>query len=134
MSIEIIELDTIDSEEIQNFVSACEEDVEQIFPHFDLDECLLGSGYKLMSDNKMVGLFIYLSKGLEAHVELDYLLPEYQDQGIGKEFLLEKIDDFRKEGYEQIISLTNNQRHKEYLGSLGFKQSEKHPDRFFFAL
>ena len=130
MDFEIVDIEDMTSEDVMAFIEKHGDDIETIFPHFDIDEVDLGSGYKLTSGGRIIGLFIYIPKGLEAHVELDYLIAEFQDQGIGKEFLQRKISEFRDEGYEEIISLTNFDRHKEYLKSLGFRQSNEHPDRF----
>lgn len=134
MTFDIIHLESLFSPEIVAFIEKHEEDIESIFPHFDLEEVELGSGYKLMADETIIGLFLYMPKGLEAHIELDYLVEKYQDQGIGKEFFERKIAEFREEGYEEIISLTDHDRHRAYLEMLGFRQSKEHPDRFRLTL
>ena len=54
--------------------------------------------------------------------------------GIGNAFFAEKVNDFRKDGFELIISVTENPKHKKYLKELGFTKSNLHNTRFEYSI
>ncbi|MCG8574265.1 MAG: GNAT family N-acetyltransferase [Flavobacteriales bacterium] len=130
MDIRITELKDIYDPEFQTFFNEWQSDIEQFFTHFDLEESGLCVVYKLEVEDVMAGVFLYIPKGLEAHIEIDYLIPIYRDLGIGKEFFSQKEAQFKSEGFEKMVSLTDDEAHKNYLLSLGFEKSTKHPHRY----
>ena len=91
MDFEIVDIEDMTSEDVMAFIEKHGDDIETIFPHFDIDEVDLGSGYKLTSGGRIIGLFIYIPKGLEAHVELDYLIAEFQDD---RDTMMSKVSEF----------------------------------------
>ena len=119
-----------DSEEFTSFLKAWSDDIESYFPDFSIYDITFAAIYLVKVNNESAGLFIYQDKGEELHIEVDYIIPKLRNKGIGKEFFNEKLDTFRKEGFEIIISVSDNDVHQKYLKSLGFKQSKKHHSRF----
>ncbi|UKN02906.1 GNAT family N-acetyltransferase [Paracrocinitomix mangrovi] len=109
-------------------------EIEKIFPDFAIEETDFATVFLLKIEGNPVGIFIYQEKGDQLHVEVDYLIEKYRDQGIGQQFFDHKINDFKNEGFLEITSVTTNDIHKKYLFELGFTKSEAHNDMFVLSL
>ena len=123
-----------DAEECQTFLSAHYDELGEIFPDFSVDDAVFCSVDLLKIKEEIIGVLVYLGKGEELHIEMDYLIPSYRDQGIGKKMFAQKIQDFKAKGYRSIMALTDNQNHKDYLISNGFKTSSKNPLQYEMEL
>lgn len=123
-----------DAEECQTFVNAHYDELEEIFPDFSVDDAVFCTVNLLKMKQETIGIFIYLGKGEQLHIEMDYLVPHFRDQGIGKKIFAQRKQDFKAEGYKTIIVLTHNQAHKNYLLATGFKFSSKNPLQYELAL
>ena len=121
-------------ENYRTFLEQWIHEIEEIFPHFNEEDIHNANVYILEYGGINAGLFIYLQKGDELHVEVDYLIPEFRDLGVGQLFFKRKIEEFSDRGYKTIISLTNDDEHRKYLLDVGFKLSSSHPDRYIMEL
>ena len=83
-----------------------------------------------ISISLIAGLFVYQDKGEELHVEIDYLIPQYRNQHVGEQFFERKLNDFRKDGFEVIIAVTEHEEFIRYLQRVGFERSKMHNSRF----
>ena len=118
------------SEDFLRFLDLWADDIGNIFPDFSLHESTFATVFHLKVNDEPSGLFIYQAKGDELHIEVDFLVPKYRDQNIGKDFFERKKEDFKRAGFKMIIMLSENDSHKEYLQDLGFKASKRHSSRF----
>lgn len=123
-----------ESEEFLRFLDLWSEDVEVYFPDFSIHDITFATVLLLKINSKPSGLFIYQDKGEELHIDLDYLIPDYRNMGIGDSFFRKKLDDFKKDGFEIIISVSENPVHQKYLKELGFEQSKLHNTRFEYTI
>jgi hypothetical protein len=119
-----------DSEECQRFLHIWSTDIDQVFPDFSIHEIDFATIYLLIVNNEPAGLFVYQSKGEELHIDVDYLIPKYRYQEVGKNFFDEKMQDFVKNGFEVVVAASDNKKHQEYLKSVGFTTSKRHPSLF----
>lgn len=119
-----------DSEEYLRFINRWADEIDEIFPDFSIHESTFATIFQLKVNNEPSGIFIYQDKGDELHIEVDYLVPKFRDQGIGIEFFNQKKADFKEDGFNTIVMTSENDVHQEYLKSLGFKPSRRHHTRF----
>jgi GNAT superfamily N-acetyltransferase len=113
---------------IQTFFDQYLNDIEFFFPDFDIEEISLSEIEILIIDDKCCGVIIYHGKGEEMHIELDYVIKEFRNLGIGQSYIPELFTQFKKLGYKEVFAKTGNDRHKIYLDGLGFNSSKSHPD------
>ena len=111
-----------------------EDEVDEIFPHFDKDNIDMAEISILNADDQDIGVFMAEYKGEELHVVVDYVIPEYRDIGVGEEYFAQKIEDYKKMGFKNIVALTDDAKHREYLTRCGFQNSAKHNDLFELGL
>lgn len=123
-----------ESEEFIRFLHHWSDDIELHFPNFSIYDITFATVYLLKVNTKPSGLFIYQDKGEQLHIDLDYLIPEYRDMGIGNSFFEKKMDDFKKEGFEIIIAVSENPIYTKYLKELGFVRSNLHNTRFEYTI
>jgi predicted GNAT family acetyltransferase len=120
--------------EIVEFLTIHSSEIETYFPHFEIEDSYYSSAYILKDNAKIIGVFIYQSKGEELHVDLDFVISEFRDKGIGADFFKNKINEFRNYGFTMIVALTSNEKHIRYLNECAFKKSSMHPDRYELSL
>lgn len=131
-----IEIESLNhnSEEFTRFLMAWGEEIESIFPDFSEEEATFASICLIKVQSQPSGLFVYQAKGEEAHVEVDYIIPKYRDQGIGRKFFAETLEIFKQKGFDVIVISTENQVHIDYISEAGFKRSKMHHSRFELRL
>lgn len=123
-----------DAEECQTFLNAHYDELGEIFPDFSVDDAVFCTVNLLKMKEEIIGVLIYLGKGEQLHIEMDYLIPSFRNQGIGKNMFAQKKQDFKAQGYKSIMALTDNQVHKDYLLAIGFKSSSKNSIQYEFEL
>lgn len=117
-----------------SFYDKWQGDIEKFFPHFSEDDAMFSEILLISIENELAGAFVYQDKGTELHIDLDYVSPDFRNQGIGQDFFLQMKQTFTKSGFKSMLTLTNNGDHAEYLLSVGFKRSLKHPDLYIMEL
>ena len=123
-----------DDPDFVEFMTTNAPDIFKYFPHYSDEDAEYGEILVLTYQDEIIGAFVYTIKGNEIHVETDYLIEEYRDQGIGKSFFENRIKEYQKEGISLIVALTNNDVHVAYLKDIGFKPSPLYKDRFELQL
>ena len=116
------------------FFTSNQEDIEAFFPDFDSEELSFSEIHILEIESKLAGIFIYQVKGESVHIELDYVIPDFRNQGIGQAFIPEMLDQFKTSGFRIVYACTANDDHKRYLASLGFTNSKNQSELFEFPL
>lgn len=121
--------------EVQLFYLKWMNEIKNYFPHFSPDEIQMSEVLLLEYENNTVGLFMYEAKGPEMHIEVDYLIPELRDIGVGRTFFDKKAIGFKQQGFKKLVALTNHPKHRHYLSNdVGFVLSAKHPDLYEMIL
>lgn len=121
--------------EVQLFYNQWMTEIKNYFPHYSPDEIELSEVLLLEYEGKTVGLFMYEAKGPEMHIEVDYLIPELRDIGVGRAFFNKKAIGFKQQGFKKLVALTNHPKHRNYLSNdVGFVLSPKHPDLYEMIL
>ena len=127
--LKIQEVDS-DNEEFTSFFKEKEQDIEQYFPHYSEEDAERGFVLILKVEETVIGAFVYQTKGQEVHIDLDYVIPNFRDKGIGMQLFEQKTADFERTGFKTMITLTDNPAHINYITKLGFQNTEIHPDRY----
>ena len=71
------------------------------------------------------GLFIAKVQGEEAHIQLDYVIPNYRDFQVARFILEENAAFFLQRGIRRFVSDGGSAIHQTYLEKMGFvKQGE----------
>lgn len=68
------------------------------------------------------GLFIARVRGEEAHVQLDYVIPNYRDNKVGRFIFEENAAFFRQRGIRRFVSDGGSPIHRKYLEYMEFVQ------------
>ncbi|MEX1002754.1 MAG: GNAT family N-acetyltransferase [Crocinitomicaceae bacterium] len=119
-----------DNSDFKAFMAENEADISHIFPHFSEEDAQFGDILVLTHADSIIGVVISQTKGDELHIDVDYLIKKYRDQGIGKAFFEKRLQDYQKKGINSVIALTDNTVHINYLKEAGFTQSSLYPDRY----
>jgi ribosomal protein S18 acetylase RimI-like enzyme len=88
---------------------------------------------KIIELNKSpVGVLTVTTQGKEVFVEQLYILPDYQNQGIGQSVLQNFIDSLPINHEISLSVLKVNPAYKFYKG-LGFQDTRSEPDRIYMT-
>jgi hypothetical protein len=66
------------------------------------------------------GLFITKVEGEEAHVRLDYVIPNYRDFQVANFIFEENVSFFTQHGVKRFVSQGGNDFHRKYLERMEF--------------
>ena len=124
----------IESEEFDQLYSNWKKDIAHFIPEFEPEEVPFSKCSLILIDKLAAGLFIYMEKGEEIHIDLDYLSEQYRDKGIGQTIFADILKNFKDQGFKLVVALSYNNDHANYLQSLGFAQSEKYVTRYEISL
>lgn len=127
MSDLIIKEYSAEDAEFVDFIESNLDEIEEIFPHFSLEESGYADAFLLIKENQIIGAFICRPRGEELHVDIDFLIHPYRDMGIGNDFFQQKLGEFKNQGFSAVVALTANETHIKYLKSCGFELNTKHP-------
>lgn len=129
-----ISQDTLSNIELRQFIANKEEDILIYHPDFELETAELSNFIVLRSDNQIIGVFIYQEKGDQMHVDVDYIVEEHRDKGVGLFFYGSKIDDFRKLGFTSVYAIASHPKYQNYLSEIGFKPVSNQSELFSYDL
>jgi len=107
------------------FVEFYKDDILGIIPGYThrTDDDLLC--FFILRNMMPAGLFIVKIKGEEAHVQLDYVIPNYRDFQVARFIFEENAAFFLQRGIRRFVSDGGSAIHRTYLGKMGFvKQGE----------
>jgi hypothetical protein len=105
---------------VQKFLAFYAKDISRFYPDFDL-VTIPGARVILVSRNmNPVAIFIYSWEGPHVlRIHLDYALPAFRDLKSIRWLFNGKLEDFRREGALQFVTLPAA-THRKYLKKMGF--------------
>ena len=110
---------------IGQFLQFYHDDIQSIFPGFDLSSIENPKVIVIMRNLNPVGLFVYTVEGGHVvRIWLDYATPAYRDMKNGRVLLNRKVQQFRDLGYLQFVAESTVPKHQGYLLRLGFVVDE----------
>ncbi len=111
------------SEYLRAFVDFYRADIAEIIPGYShqADDSLLC--FFILRNMLPAGLFIAKVEGEEAHVKLDYVIPNYRDFQVARFIFEENATFFRGRGIERFVSESGSDFHKRYLEKMEFVKS-----------
>lgn len=116
------------------FLKDYEEDILIYHPDFELETAEMGNFLVLYSDDKIIGVFIYQAKGDEMHVDVDYIIKEERDKGVGIFFYGRKLENFKKLGFSSVFAIAGHPLYQKYLEGIGFKPASHLSQLYTFEL
>ena len=115
------------SEYLRAFVEFHKDDISEIIPsyiHRADDELLC---FFILRNMMPAGLFITKVQGEEAHIELDYVIPNYRDFKVARFIFEENAAFFIQRGIRRFVSEGGSAIHQTYLGKMEFvKQGDRY--------
>jgi hypothetical protein len=108
------------SEYLRAFVEFYRDDIAEIIPNYSYqaEERLLC--FFILRNMVPAGLFIVKVQSEEAHVELDYVIPNYRDLQVARFIFEENAAFFIERGIERFISEESSDVHRKYLEKMEF--------------
>ncbi|AOY74896.1 YgjV family protein [Clostridium formicaceticum] len=121
-----------DSEYLQYFLCFYQEDIEKYFSPSTLKIDKNSVGFYVLRNLVPAGIFFGEKYGEDAlMVQLDFVIPEYRDFKIGKYIYEDQKDYFLNLGYRRFYSHPLNEKHKNYLLKMGFKEIIENNHKLF---
>ena len=105
---------------LKAFVEFHREDILEIIPtyaHTTEDDLLC---FFILRNMMPAGLFIAKVRGEEAHVLLDYVIPNYRDFQVARFIFEENAAFFRERGIRRFVSEGGSAIHRKYLEKMEF--------------
>jgi hypothetical protein len=111
------------SEYLHAFVDFYKDDINVIIPSYSYrtDQPLLC--FFILRNMVPAGLFISKVTGEEAHVQLDYVIPNYRDFEVARFIFEDNAAFFTERGIQRFVSESGSELHRGYLERMGFVQS-----------
>lgn len=129
-----IKEESFSDENLIEFLKTYEDDILIYHPDFELETADHGNFLALYSENQIVGVFIYRAKGDQMHVDVDYIILEHRDKGVGSFFYGNKVQDFKKIGFNSVYAIASHPMYQNYLSSIGFKPVSSQSQLYLFEL
>ena len=108
------------SEYLRAFVEFYKDDITKIIPSYTYkteDDLLC---FFILRNMMPVGLFIVKIRGEEAHVQLDYVIPNYRDFKVARFIFEENAAFFMQRGIRRFLSEGGSPIHQTYLEKMEF--------------
>jgi hypothetical protein len=102
------------------FVEFYKEDIREIIPtynHSTEDDLLC---FFILRNMMPVGLFIAKIQGDEAHIQLDYVIPNYRDFQVARFIFEDNAAFFRQRGIRRFVSDGGSPIYRSYLEKMEF--------------
>ena len=102
------------------FVDFYRDDIREIIPTYthNTDDDLLC--FFILRNVMPAGLFIAKIRGEEAHIQLDYVIPNYRDFQVAHFIFEENAAFFRQRGIRRFVSDGGSPVHRRYLEKMEF--------------
>ena len=112
------------SKYMQAFVDFYKDDILEIIPTYthNTDEDLLC--FFILRNMMPAGLFVAKAQGEEAHIQLDYVIPNYRDFQVARFIFEENAAFFLQRGIRRFVSDGGSAIHRTYLEKMGFVNKE----------
>jgi hypothetical protein len=115
------------SEYLRAFVDFYKDDIAEIIPRYshetDADEPQVC--FFILRNMVPAGLFIANIRGEDAHVKLDYVIPNYRDFKVARFIFEEHAAFFAQHGIRRFVSEGGSEIHRKYLERMGFAKAGK---------
>jgi len=111
---------SMDDRLVKLFLEFHREDIHRFFPKFLPGAQPGRKAIFILRNLQPVGLFIYYVSDGAAHIELDYVAPEYRDFKNANYFLYTYADTIRSEGATRFLVHTQYPAHVAYMEKMGF--------------
>jgi hypothetical protein len=110
------------SDYLRTFVNFYKDDIAGIIPNFvhqaeDSQICFF-----ILRNMVPAGVFIAKVEGEEAHIKLDYVIPNYRDFKVARFIFEENSSFFTQRGIRRFVSEGGSNVHRRYLERMGFLQ------------
>lgn len=115
---------TINSPYLNHFIEVNKKELEQ----FQVNNSWVKNEniFYMLRDNNTAGLLACRNEGNGIlFIELDFVTPKYRDLKLGKYFFQENKEELLNKGYKKLITKGNNDKHREYLVKVGFKNTNE---------
>ena len=108
------------SEYLRAFVDFYKDDITALIPSYvhQPEESLLC--FFILRNMVPAGLFITKVQGEEAHVQLDYVIPNYRDFQVARFIFEDNAAFFIERGINRFISEKGSEIHRQYLEKMEF--------------
>ena len=108
------------SEYLRAFVNFYKDDISAIIPGYthQPDESLLC--FFILRNMVPAGLFITRVQVEEAHIQLDYVIPNYRDFQVARFIFEDNAEFFVQRGIQRLVSESGSDFHKSYLEKMEF--------------
>ena len=108
------------SKYMQAFVDFHKDDILEIIPTYthNTREDLLC--FFILRNMMPAGLFVARVQGEEAHIQLDYVIPNYRDFQVARFIFEENAAFFLQRGIRRFVSEGGSPIHRTYLEKMGF--------------
>lgn len=102
------------------FVEFYRDDILEIIPtfHHNTEDGLLC--FFILRNMMPAGLFIAKIRGEEAHIQLDYVIPNYRDFQVARFIFEDNAAFFRQRGIRRFVSDGGSPIHRNYLEKMEF--------------
>lgn len=111
-----------DDKFLGKFLSYWDKDIRKYFPEYELKDN--DRVFFIIRNSLPVGLFVSRTKNQnEAHVIVDYAIPDYRDLGNSKFFFSQHLETLRLCKISRLVAETEEKSHKDYLKKIGFNSS-----------
>jgi len=111
------------SEYLRAFVNFYKDDISAIIPGYthQPDESLLC--FFILRNMVPAGLFITRVQGEQAHIQLDYVIPNYRDFQVARFIFEDNAAFFAQRGIRRFVSESGSDLHRSYLEKMEFVKS-----------
>src|SRR5262245_24286098 len=108
------------SEYLLAFANFYRDDISAIIPGYthQPDESLLC--FFILRNMVPAGLFITRVEGQEAHIQLDYVIPNYRDFQVARFIFEDNAEFFAQHGIQRFVSESGSELHRSYLEKMEF--------------
>lgn len=108
------------SEYLRAFVDFYKDDITAIIPSYVYQPEGSLLCFFILRNMVPAGLFITKVQGEEAHVQLDYVIPNYRDFQVARFIFEENAAFFMQRGVRRFVSEEGSDFHREYLEKMEF--------------
>ena len=111
------------SEYLRAFVNFYKDDISAIIPGYthQPDESLLC--FFILRNMVPAGLFITRVQGEQAHIQLDYVIPNYRDFQVARFIFEDNAAFFAQRDIQRFVSESGSDLHRSYLEKMEFVKS-----------
>lgn len=108
------------SEYLRAFVDFYKDDIAGIIPSYTYQPDDSYLCFFILRNMVPAGLFITKVDGEDAHVKLDYVIPNYRDFQVARFIFEENSTFFTQHGIRRFVSESGNEFHRKYLERMEF--------------